>query len=44
MKLLIGIVLGIVLLFNPMLSAIMLVWLIATFLILIGVLAIVASF
>ncbi|MCI5812872.1 MAG: DUF308 domain-containing protein [Limosilactobacillus coleohominis] len=40
----IGIVLGIVLLFNPMLSAIMLVWLIATFLILIGVLAIVASF
>ena len=40
----IGIVIGVVLLFNPMLSAFALVWLIATFLILIGILAIVAAF
>ena len=38
------IIVGIILLFNPMLSALTLVWLIATFLILIGILAIVASF
>lgn len=40
----IGIIMGVVLLFNPMLSAFALVWLIATFLILIGILAIVAAF
>lgn len=40
----IGIIMGIVLLFNPILSAFALVWLIATFLILIGILAIVAAF
>lgn len=38
------IIIGVVLLFNPMLSAFTLVWLIATFLILIGITAIVAAF
>lgn len=39
-----GIVLGVVLLFNPLLSAVTLVWLIATFVIICGVLAIAAAF
>ncbi|WP_251545610.1 HdeD family acid-resistance protein [Limosilactobacillus caecicola] len=39
-----GIVLGVVLLFNPVLSAVTLVWLISAFLILIGITAIVAAF
>lgn len=39
-----GILLGVALLFNPMLSAVTLVWLIATFLILIGIIAIIAAF
>lgn len=39
-----GIIIGIALLFNPMLSAVTLVWLIATFLIVIGITAIIAAF
>ncbi|WP_295731273.1 HdeD family acid-resistance protein [uncultured Limosilactobacillus sp.] len=39
-----GIILGVMLLFNPLLSAVVLVWLIATFLILVGVILMVAAF
>ncbi|KRM75668.1 hypothetical protein FC35_GL000748 [Limosilactobacillus coleohominis DSM 14060] len=40
----IGVIVGVILLFNPALSAITLVWLIAAALILLGVIAIVAAF
>ena len=40
----IGLIIGVALLFNPMLSAMTIVWLISTFLILLGILAIVLAF
>lgn len=40
----IGLMIGVALLFNPMLSALTIVWLISSFLIVLGILAIVAAF